>query len=137
MRYVAPRIHREDRTFYPAEKIDGVLAPWCDECKQWRPLGERSCGFCGTTLIPKETSVDGTLLAYSVIHRTHNPLWREETPFAICAVRMSAGPMIIAQLAEMSPNSAYIGMKVVVRYVETDRSEVLLPVFVPEDHRKA
>lgn len=89
--------------------LEGVI---CEECgaKLFPPRG--ICPYCGSRrLSPHRFRGEGEVYSTSTVHQAPEG-FEEYVPYTVALVRLDEGPLVTAQLTDVEPSEAYIGMRV-------------------------
>jgi hypothetical protein len=93
--------------------------PWCIDC------GSRDLEWT-------KVSGHGKVFSYTIIRQVvqNMPGFGEDLPFVLASIELDEGPRMIAQLSDLKPEEAKIGMDVVVTFADATQ-EVSIPKFKP------
>lgn len=95
-----------------------VCAQLCEGCSQWRVPPRRYCPNCWSAASTFEpVSGRGTVVSWSISHRSLDPGWAEVVPFVTLVVELEEGPRVLAATT-LSPEKASMGMSVATRVEE-------------------
>jgi uncharacterized OB-fold protein len=89
--------------------LEGVI---CEECgaKLFPPRG--ICPHCRSRrLSPHRFRGEGEVYSYSIVYQAPEG-FEEYVPYTVALVRLDEGPLVTAQLTDVEPGEAYIGMRV-------------------------
>lgn len=87
----------------------------CGSCGVWRHPPRRFCATCfSDNVIFQPVTGDGTVLSTAVSHRSLDPGWQEQAPYATLLVELDEGPRVLAATAT-PPDDIRIGDHVAVR----------------------
>ena len=114
----------ETKPFFDGAAAGKLVIPQCVETKKyiWYPRG-----ISPFTLGPvewKEVSGEGTVYTYSVMERA-NP------PYCIAYVTLAEGPKMMTNIVDIDPKDVKIGMKVKVKWIQTEDNGPPMPCFAP------
>ena len=84
----------------------------CDACGTWRNPPRRFCAECASPASSFElVAGTGTVRSLAVSHRSLDPGWNAEVPFATLVVELEEGPRVLAA-TKTAPGDVAIGMPV-------------------------
>ncbi|MEW6474272.1 MAG: OB-fold domain-containing protein [Actinomycetota bacterium] len=69
-----------------------------------------ACSSPDRELVP--SSERGSVHSFTVSHRTFDPGWAEETPYATVVVELDEGPRVIGALRGLDPSALELGRRV-------------------------
>lgn len=73
----------------------------CDECGAVQYPPRDACAAClSGSLVWRETDSSATVLAQTRVHASPDPYFRERLPWRMGSVKLAAGPVVLAHLAE-------------------------------------
>jgi len=128
MRRPAPVLTAMAAPFWEAAASGVLVAPKCLVCgrRHWEP--EAACPHCGGEWAWAPSPGEGTLYSYSVVHRPAAP--DMEVPYVLALVDLDDGWTMKSNLVDVGQTAVAIGMRVKVRFVETE-DHLVLPLFSP------
>lgn len=93
-------------------EAEALTVQRCDACGTWRQPPRRYCARCASPASSFEP-VDGTgtIVSLAVSHRSLDPGWQAEVPFATLVVELDEGPRVLAATAT-APAAIRIGSTV-------------------------
>ena len=114
----------ETKPFFDGAASGKLVIPQCVETKKyiWYPRG-----ISPFTLGPvewKEVSGEGTVYTYSVMERA-------SPPYCIAYVTLAEGPKMMTNIVDIDPKDVKIGMKVKVKWIQTEDNGPPMPCFAP------
>ncbi len=121
----APAVSVETQPFWDAAKEGRFLIKRCNDCGKphWYPRA--ICPHCfSSNTAWEESPGEGVIYTYSVMHRSPSG------PYAIGYVTLNEGPAVLTNFVGVAPNGLSIGMKVKVRFQDTEGGPPV-PVFAP------
>lgn len=84
----------------------------CDACGTWRNPPRRFCAECASPASSFElVAGTGTVRSLAVSHRSLDPGWNAEVPFATLVVELEEGPRVLAA-TKTAPGDVAIGTPV-------------------------
>lgn len=121
--------------FFEAANEGRLVIQRCTACGRLQHPPTAACPQCGSLeLDAVEAAGRGTLFSFTVVHAGATP--GLETPYVVGLVELEEGTRLVAQLVEIEPDDAAIGMSLEVDFLECD-PELTLPVFRPALTRSA
>ena len=98
----------------------------CTSCGRWRHPPRRFCPSCLSDRATFEPVVgDGSVSSFVVSHRSLDPGWHAQAPYATLVVELDEGPRVLAATT-IPPADIRIGQRVAVRIDATSDSFVLV-----------
>jgi uncharacterized OB-fold protein len=122
----SPAVTIESQPFWEAAKEGRFLIKRCTACDRpfWYPRAV--CPFCLSSETEwVESKGEGVIYTYSVMHRSPSG------PYAIGYVTLDEGPAVLTNFVDVAPDGLSIGMRVKVRFQETEGGGPPAPVFAP------
>ncbi|HEY8573825.1 Zn-ribbon domain-containing OB-fold protein [Phenylobacterium sp.] len=122
----SPQVSIETKPFWDAAAEGRFLLPRCRACATpfWYPRG--TCPTCLSSDIEwAESPGEGVVYTYSVMHRSPTG------PYAIGYVTLDEGPAVLTNFVDVAPDGLSIGMRVKVKFQETEGGGPPAPVFAP------
>jgi len=122
----SPAVTIESQPFWEAAKEGRFLIKRCTACDRpfWYPRAV--CPFCLSSETEwVESKGEGVIYTYSVMHRSPSG------PYAIGYVTLDEGPAVLTNFVDVPPDGLSIGMRVKVRFQETEGGGPPAPVFGP------
>lgn len=87
----------------------------CAACGVWRHPPRRFCASCFSDDVAfQPVSGNGTVLSKAVSHRSLDPGWNDQAPYATLLVELEEGPRVLAATT-LEPDDLEIGQQVTVR----------------------
>lgn len=87
----------------------------CASCGVWRHPPRKFCASCFSADVSFEpVSGAGTVLSWAVSHRSLDPGWHEQAPYATLLIELEEGPRVLAATTT-SPDAIQAGQHVIVR----------------------
>jgi uncharacterized OB-fold protein len=87
----------------------------CSACGVWRHPPRRFCASCFSDDVSfQPVTGNGTVLSKAVSHRSLDPGWQEQAPYATLLVELAEGPRVLAATS-VAPDEIEIGHHVAVR----------------------
>ena len=84
----------------------------CPRCNK-RLAPTRAVCACGNSELPwVDTSGQGRIFSYTVVHRAPDPAFRPEVPYVIAIVELDEGAKLMSNIIGCSPADVRVGMKV-------------------------
>ena len=98
-----------------AESTSQLLIEHCDECARWVQPAAGECRECGSPLIARPVSGQGTVFTYTVNYHPYNP--EIPVPYVIAIVELTeqSGLRVAANIVDCDPESVTCGMPVKIR----------------------
>src|SRR4029434_2452257 len=89
------------------------------------------CTVCLSSEVEWErASGRGTVYSFTVTHQNQAPGFRDELPYVLAIVELDAGPRVMTNVVECSPDTVRIGLPVEVVYDDVT-PEITLAKFRP------
>lgn len=126
----------------PAPTIDDASAPFFEGAARGKLMLQR-CRTCSATFLPVqevctecleadmewvESSGEGTLHTFGVMHYLYHPGFAQELPYNVAVVELAEGPRMNARV-DAENDSLEVGMALKVSFEEA--GDVHVPVFQP------
>ena len=114
------------KPFWDAAKEGRFLIKRCTACEKpfWYPRA--ICPMCFSAETEwVESPGEGVIYTYSVMHRSPTG------PYAIGYVALDEGPAVLTNFVDVAPDGLSIGMRVKVKFQETEGGGPPVPVFAP------
>ncbi len=122
----APRRTPENEEFWAATAQNKLLLRRCDECGNpiWYP--RTFCPDCGTFDTSwSEASGQGTVYAFTIVHRSNLEGYRQATPYVVAYVELEEGPRIMTNIVGCEPDAVRVGLPVRVVFHDTGEGSAL------------
>jgi uncharacterized OB-fold protein len=115
------------RGFWDAAAEHRLVVPRCEKCGERFFPAERLCPACGSALWEYvESAGCGTVTACTVVYRAPSPDF--DVPYVVAVVELDDGCPLLTNLVLEDPESASIGMRVDVVFLDHADGRAL-PVF--------
>lgn len=76
---------------------DALTIQRCSDCGRWRHPPRRFCADCASRASSFEpVSGTGTVISQAVSHRSMDPGWQAQVPYATLVVELAEGPRVLA-----------------------------------------
>ena len=99
----------------------------CADCASYIFIPAPCCSNClGENLEWVDSSGQGTLYSYTVVHRPQQPSF--EVPYIVAVVELEEGWHMLSNLKDIAPEEVEIGMSLEVVF-EKRSAEITLPLF--------
>jgi uncharacterized OB-fold protein len=116
------------RGFWDAAAHHRLVLPRCEKCGEHFFPPERLCPACGSARWDYvESAGSGTVTACTVVYRAPSPDF--EVPYVVAVVELDEGCALLTNLVLQDPESASIGMRVHVVFLDHADGRAL-PVFM-------
>jgi uncharacterized OB-fold protein/acyl dehydratase len=126
-----PAITQDNSFFFEGTKQHKLLIQKCTACGTLRHPPRPSCANCRSfDWQPIEASGNGTIYSFVVNHYPQVPAF--DYPLVVALIELEEGTRLIANVSGITPETAAIGMAVVVDFEDCD-DDLTLPVFHPAD----
>ena len=122
-----PLIDDDNRVFWEGIKEHRLMLQQCNDCQKYIFYPRIICPHCyseNTTW--KETSGQGEVVSYTVVHRAMPP-FKAETPYVVALIQLNEGVRMISRIVN-DPKQVEIGLQVSAVYESVDE-ELTLPYF--------
>jgi uncharacterized protein len=122
----APSISPDTEEFWSATAEGRLLISHCDDCDTliWYPRPFcPTCGGFNTSWT--QASGKGTVYAFTIVHRSGMPGWREARPYVVAYVELEEGPRIMTNIVGCEPDVVRVGMPVRVVFHDTGEGSAL------------
>jgi len=91
---------------------DALTIQRCDGCGRWRHPPRRFCAACHSPASSFEpVAGTGVVVSLAVSHRSMDPGWQADAPFATLVVELDEGPRLLAA-TRSAPGSVGVGTRV-------------------------
>lgn len=127
-----PEVNPETATFWAGTAEGEFLLRSCFDCGLVYYYPRYLCPDCFSDNV-EWMAADGTgeVYSYSVTERLEG--WPDDDlPLIVAYVELTEGPRVMTNL-DADPGEISIGTRVEVTFVETNRGDLAIPVFVPVD----
>ena len=131
MIHAAPRRLDEALPHWLAGADRQLRIPYCSRCRQWLWPPRKACPDCTGPVEWLQASGRGTVLTYTVVHRTPNPELKTAVPYVLAIVQLDEGLRLLTNLVGCPPQVARIGLRVAAAFEATQDPELWVPVFTP------
>ena len=129
---IEPKPHTQ--AFWEAANSDKLLYQYCLDCEKPQFVPSSVCRKCHQKNLDwRESSGQGFVFTYSIIHRAPNAAFKDDTPYPIAMVDMAEGFRITANILNCPPERVYIGMPVRVVFETRDGSDYKIPQVEPAE----
>lgn len=119
-----PITDSRSQEFFDAAKRGELLIQRCPACARFQFYPRRHCLHCGSLDVEwAKAAGTGTLHTFSVVHRTPNPEFAEETPYVFAIVELDEGVRLTTRIVDVPFEE--LRCELPVEVVFTDR----LPMF--------
>lgn len=108
-----PPVGEGNEAFWDATRRKELLYQWCRTCSApvWFPR-EVCPGCLGSDLEWRPSSGQGTVYAFSFVHRSQIPNFVLPAPYAVALVELAEGPRLMANVVNASPEQLAVGSSV-------------------------
>lgn len=126
-----PVVTPETRPYWEAAAEGRLLLRECRDCGLVYFYPRAVCPDCFSDAVDWiESAGKGEIYSYTVQNQMSG--WPEEDlPLIFAYVELDEGPRMITNIVECAPDSVSIGTSVEVRFVDTEESDIAIPVFTP------
>ena len=127
-----PEPNPETERYWAAAASGELLVRECLDCGLVYHYPRSLCPDCFSENVEwREASGRGEVYSYSIARAMSG--WPEaDLPLALAYVELDDGPRLMTNV-DADPDDVEIGTRVDVRFVDTDSSDVAIPVFTPVD----
>ncbi len=123
-----PEVTPETAPYWEAAAEGRLLVRECPDCGLVFHYPRALCPDCFAEAEWKEAAGTGEIYSYSATESADG--WPEEAlPLVVAYVELDEGPRMLTNV-HADPADLEVGMAVEVTFVETDESDVAIPVFV-------
>jgi uncharacterized OB-fold protein/acyl dehydratase len=130
-----PALTQDNRFFFDGAKEHKLLIQKCSSCGTLRHPPRPSCAHCRSFEWEAfEASGRGTIYSFTVNHYPKVPAF--DYPLVVALVELEEGTRLIANVADITPETVAIGLPVVATFEAFD-DDLTLPVFRPDPDRAA
>ena len=124
-----PALTQDNRFFFDGAKEHKLLIQRCTACGTLRHPPRPACANCRSfEWDALEASGRGTIYSYTVNHYPQVPAF--DYPLVVALVELEEGTRLVANVADITPETVAIGMPVVATFEAFD-DDLTLPVFRP------
>jgi uncharacterized OB-fold protein len=117
--------------FWDATRDERLLLQWCKACEQAIHYPREVCPTClGDDLEWRESSGQGEIYAFNVMHRPGNRGMADRVPYVIALVALDEGVRMVTNIVGREPASLAVGTRVKVTW-ESLSDGRNLPLFEP------
>jgi uncharacterized OB-fold protein len=118
--------------FWEGVRERKLLIHRCGSCgRTAAPFGP-ACVFCGSEdLELVESAGIGTVYTWTVCHRAMDPIFVDDVPYTVCAVRLDEGAILYGRLIDAREGEVRADLPVGVAWVEAAPADGLLWAFRP------
>ena len=128
-----PALTQDNRFFFDGAKEHKLLIQRCSACGTLRHPPRPSCATCRSFEWEAfEASGRGTIYSFTVNHYPQVPAF--DYPLVVALVELEEGTRLIANVADITPETVAIGLPVVATFEAFD-DDLTLPVFRPDPGR--
>lgn len=128
---IIPRPDELTAPYFEAAAEGRLAIQRCSGCGRLHHTPVVSCPGChGDAFEWPSMSGRGTLFTYTVVQHSVHPVTVGAIPYIIALVELEEGPRVLANLRDVAPEDAHIGLPVEVFFEELDE-ETKLPQFRP------
>ncbi len=125
-----PALTQDNQFFFEGAKQHKLLIQRCTNCGQLRHPPRPACANCQSFEWEAVTaSGRGTIYSYVVNHYPQVPAF--DYPLVVALVELEEGIRLVANVADITPETVAIGMPVLVDFCDYDE-DLTLPVFRPD-----
>jgi uncharacterized protein len=128
-----PKLDEHNRAFWTGGADGQLMIARCTGCALWVHPPAADCPECGSGLVARPVSGDGTVFSYTVNYQPFNPAVPVPYVIAIVELAEQADLRIASNIVDCEPDSVYVGLPVQVRFErhDVDNDSVFVPVFAP------
>ncbi|TQM11080.1 Zn-ribbon domain-containing OB-fold protein [Pseudonocardia kunmingensis] len=128
-----PTINPDSAPYWSSAREHALRLQRCEACGTFRFYPTAACPECGQLGGTWElVAGTGELYSFTVVHRPAGTAFRDRVPLVLGLVQLTEGPTMMANLVDVAPDDARIGMPLRLDY-EDVTEEITLPVFVRAD----
>lgn len=125
-----PEVTPESEPYWAAASEGTLLIQECENCGLTYHYPRSLCPDCFSENVQwVEASGTGEVYSYSTA-RTISGWPEKATPLIVAYVELDEGPRIMTDI-HAEPESVNIGTRVKVKFVDSEKEKVAIPVFVP------
>lgn len=126
-----PEVNPETTHYWEGAANGMLLLSECQACGEVFFYPRKICPVCmANDVDPTEAEGIGTLYTYSIAHQLSG--WPEEDlPLVNAIVELKEGPRMFSNVVDCDPEVLDVGAEVEVRFVETGKEDIAIPVFEP------
>lgn len=129
----APTVTNETAEYWAAGTRDELLVGTCSACSRLHHPPQAVCPHCwSSTTATKGATGDGVIEAFSVVHRSAVPFFRERLPYVVASILLEEGLRMTANVVGCDATVVRIGMPVRVTF-DRISDDVAVPIFTPKD----
>ena len=126
-----PGITPLTKPFWQATTKHQLVLQKCGKCNTYQWYPKPWCIECGSRdLNWTQVSGLGKVYSFTIIREVvqNSPAFDEDIPYALAEIDLDEGPRFIAQLKDVKPEEAKIGMRVKVTFIDAT-PEISIPKF--------
>lgn len=126
-----PEVRGEGAPFWEGCRRGELLYQVCRACGQRQVYPRAACGRClSADLAWLPASGQGTVYAFTVVHRAFDPAFHSAVPYVVALVELEEGVRLMTNITGCNPGDVQVGMPVRVDFQKAS-AEVTLPFFRP------
>ena len=117
--------------FWEACKRHELLIQECSRCGTRQFYPRSICGTCSAAAPAwQRASGSGTVISWTIVRHPVSPAYADDVPFVLALIELEEGPVMMAQIVDIGPESVQSGMPVDVCFEEWTE-EITMPQFRP------
>jgi uncharacterized OB-fold protein len=107
----APRVTPQTAAYWKAASEGRLLLGTCGDCGKICHPPQAVCPFCWSSSVgTKPASGQGRLNAFTIIHQSAIPAFRERIPYVVAYVELDEGLYMNSNVVNCDPSAVKIGM---------------------------
>lgn len=107
----APRITPQTALYWKAASEGRLLLGTCGDCGKLCHPPQAVCPFCWSSNVGTQAaSGKGRLNAFTVVHQSAVPAFRDRIPYVVAYVELEEGLYVNSNVVHCDPNAVKIGM---------------------------
>lgn len=107
----APRVTPQTAAYWKAASEGRLLLGACNDCPKLSHPPQSVCPFCWSSNVATRTaSGKAKLNAFTVVHQSTVPAFRERLPYIVAYVELEEGLYLVSNLVNCDPKAARIDM---------------------------
>lgn len=117
--FSVPTYEPDTAPFWAGVAERRFLVNRCPACGRAAPAFSSTCAYCGATPVDLvEAGGRGTVYSWTVCHRALDPVFVEDVPYTIVAVRLDEGAMVYGRLVDVPPTDVRADLPVEITWLE-------------------
>jgi uncharacterized protein len=128
---IEPPVSDISSPFWDATRNRELVLQRCESCNNYIHYPRAICPYCHSDdleFLP--ASGQGSVYAFSVMHRPGNPAMQDRVPYVVALIDLTEGPRMMSNIVGCDPAAVRVGLPVSVTWEELSDGRAL-PLFEP------